>query len=64
MSQQKADYARARYLFDQLTSASYYGMAMRDVLATNAKAKEAAEKLVECLLDAKNPGMNPEVVSK
>lgn len=41
--------SRAREAFDTITGASYYGFAMREFLATNEEALQAAEKLAAFL---------------
>jgi hypothetical protein len=48
---------RATTLFDQLTGASYYGYAFREVLRTNHEAREAAGRLVACLKAAGVKGL-------
>lgn len=45
-------------LFDQLTGASYYGYAFREVLRNNVEAREAAAKLVAALEAAGVKGIN------
>lgn len=56
----KAKSDRTKYLFDQISIATYYGMAMRMMLTTNPAAAEAAEKLVAEMLKANIPGMSPD----
>lgn len=47
----KENIRRAKSLFDQITEASYTGMAFRNALANNPEAMKAAQTLVDAILD-------------
>lgn len=48
-------FAEASKLFDEISGATYYGVAFRQTLMNSPEAVEAAKKLIEALKADKNP---------